>query len=186
MELMNAIYTRRSVRNYKNEPVPREMVNKLLEAATMAPSGSNGQPWSFVVIQDTKFLKDYSERSKALLLNLMKNRPDPHDYKEVLTNPDFNLFYNAGTLIIIYGDLTKATAAIDCCLSAQNLMLAAHDLGLGTCWIGFSTVLFDSADLKQELKIPATYKAVASIIVGYPEGAPGNFSRNEPQVLAWK
>jgi nitroreductase len=186
METMDAIYTRRSIRNYKNELVPKEMIAQLLEAATMAPSGSNSQPWRFVVIQDRAALKNYSSRAKELWLQRMQGRPDPQDYKKLLANPDFHLFYNAGTLVIIYGDSAMPTASLDCSLAAQNLMLAAHAQGLGTCWIGFSTAFFNSKDFKRELGISETYEAVAPVIVGYPEGVHGNFSRNAPQILAWK
>ena len=185
MDLMNALATRRSIRNYQSDPVPRELVAKLLEAATLAPSGSNSQPWSFVVIQDAGLLKSYSDRAKALLLNNMSNKPDPHNYKALLVNPDFNIFYNAGTLVIIYGN-DQPTAYGDCCLAAQNLMPAAHDNGLGTCWIGFSTGLFDYPALKTELGIPQNLSAVAPIMVGYPEVIPEGYTRNSPQVLVWK
>jgi nitroreductase len=186
MDVMNAIYTRRSIRNYKNEPVSKEMVNKLLEAATMAPSGSNMQPWVFVVIQDVKTLQSYSDRAKALCLHWINDKPDPHDYKKIFTNPEFNLFYNAGTLVIIYRNTGITTGFGDCCLAAQNLMLAAHAHELGACWIGFSVALFDSMDFKKELGIPLTYQAVAPIIVGYPEASTVDFSRNPPSILAWK
>lgn len=186
MEVMDAIYTRRSVRNYKEEAVSREMVNQLLEAATMAPSASNTQPWAFVVIQDKVALKKYSDQAKNLWLKMMQDRPDPQDYKKLLSDPNFNLFYNAGTLVIIYGDPGKFAATINCCLAAQNFMLAAHAHGLGTCWIGFSMAFFNDAAFKQELGIPATYETVAPVILGYPEGASGNFSRTPPQIIAWK
>jgi nitroreductase len=185
MDLIDALYTRRSIRKYKSDPVSKEMITQLLEAATLAPSGSNSQPWSFVVIQDIELLKSYSDRAKTLSLKWLNDKPDPNNYKTLLANPDFNIFYNAGTLVIIYGD-EKATAYGDCCLAAQNLMLAAHANGLGTCWIGFSSSLFDDLDFKTELGIPQTLTAVAQLIVGYPEFTPSSYTRNPPQILAWK
>ncbi|HBE77830.1 MAG TPA: nitroreductase family protein [Firmicutes bacterium] len=185
MDLMKALYTRRSIRKYKNDPVPKNMIEQLLEAATMAPSASNSQSWSFVVIQDVKLLKEYSDRAKALFLSLTKDKPDPHNYLKILSDPDFNIFYNAGTLIIIYGS-DQLTAYGDCCLAAQNLMLAAHTMELGTCWIGFSVALLDQADFKAELGIPQNLTAVAPLIVGYPDFIPSGFSRNPAQVMIWK
>ena len=185
MDLMNALYTRRSIRKYKSVPVPKELIAKLLEAATLAPSASNSQPWSFVVIQDVELLKSYSDRAKALFLNLISDKLDPHNYKALLSNPDFNIFYNAGTLVIIYGS-NQPTAYSDCSLAAQNLMLAAHVNGLGTCWIGFSSSLFNDPSFKTELGIPQNLSAVAPIIVGYPEVIPEGFTRNSPEVLVWK
>jgi nitroreductase len=187
LEILEAITTRRSIRSYNNEAVSRDVVEKLLEAAVMAPSGSNLQPWAFVVLQDKAVLKKYSDQAKTLWLERLKDRPDPQNYKELLSNRDFNLFYNAGTLIIIYGESANYTHMIDCTLAAQNMMLAAHAQGLGTCWIGFSTAFFNSNVIKQELGVPATFEAVAPVIVGYPaEGARRDPSRKPAPVLAWK
>ena len=80
----------------------------------------------------------------------------------------------------------QATAYGDCCLAAQNLMLAAHAQGLGTCWIGFSSALFNDLDFQTELGIPQTLTAVSPLIVGYPEVIPEGYTRNPPQVLVWK
>jgi nitroreductase len=184
MDLKQAIYTRRSIRKYKNEPVSKEMIAKLLEAATLAPSASNSQPWSFVVIQDSELLKTCSDRAKSFCLKRMQAQPDPHNYRALLSNPDFNIFYDAGTLVIIYGN-KQTTAYGDCCLAAQNLMLAAHAAGLGTCWIGFSSALFDDPDFKAELGIPRDLTAVAPIIVGYPEFTPSEYTRNPPKIIEY-
>ncbi len=185
MELIQALYSRRSIRKYKNDPVPRELVKRLLEAAVMAPSGSNSQPWSFVVIQDKTQLKNFSDRAKVMFIDLMSKYPDPHDYKKLLSDPDFNIFYNAGTLIIIYGDQSP-NAYGDCSLAAQNLMLAAHGLGLGSCWIGFSHALVNSPQFKQELGIPESLTAVAPLIIGYSDVVPERYTRKEPELLVWK
>lgn len=185
MELMQAIYSRRSIRRYKSQPVPRELVQQLLAAAVMAPSGSNAQPWSFVIIQDKELLKKYSDRAKVLALEQMRKGTDPYGYQKLLSDPDFNIFYNAGTLIIIYGDQSP-TAYVDCSLAAQNLMLAAHGLGLGSCWIGFSSALCNSPEFKEELWIPENLTAVAPLIIGYPDAIPHEFNRKEPQILVWK
>lgn len=186
MELQNIISNRRSIRKYKNQPVAKDIIDNLLEAAIWAPSAFNSQPWSFVIIQDPAVLTDYSERAKPYLIKLLEGKSDLHGYKKMLSNPDFNIFYNASTLIIIYATTDNYFAAGDCCLAAQNLMLSAHDLGLGSCWIGFSTPFFNSSELKKELDIPAEYTAVAPLIVGYPEFIPSKRSRKPPEILLWK
>lgn len=186
MELMEAISTRRSIRKYRTDPVPREIIEKLLFEATLAPSGSNLQPWSFVVIQNKKLLKNYSDRAKELFINALTGRPDPQNYRKMLSNPDFNIFYNAGTLIGIYGNNQIPSAKEDCCLAAQNLMLSAHAIGLGTCWIGFSQLLLDDPEIKAELGIAKEYTLVAPLILGYPETVPQGYSRKPPQILVWK
>lgn len=186
MDVMEALYTRRSIRKYRNEPVSREQLLKLLEAATLAPSGSNLQPWSFAVIQDSGLLQSYSDRAKTIFLNWMADKPDPQNYKTLLAKADFNIFYNAGTLVIIYAAPGNPMAYGDCAMAAQNLMLAAHAAGLGSCWIGFAMGLFDSAEFKRELGIPETHKAVAPLILGCPETVSSGYSRKPPEVLAWK
>ena len=186
MDLIQGIYSRRSIRKYENEAVSKETVNKLIEAATMAPSASNSQPWSFVVIQDVDLLKKYSDRSKNFFLKMMAESNDTAGYKAMLANPDFNIFYNAGTLITIYATDDGRFAAGDCSLAAQNLMLAAHAEGLGTCWIGFSIPFLDSAEAKLELGVPETYRVVAALIVGRPSVIPSGFSRKPAEILAWK
>ena len=186
MNIMEAIYGRRSVRNYQEEAVPKEVLNKLLEAAVMAPSASNAQPWAFAVFQDRDLLKNFSDRAKSYFLDFMKDKPDPHGYQAKLSNPRYNMFYNANTLVIIYAISDKHPAVGDCCLAAQNLMLAAHAQELGTCWIGFATPFLDSAEFKEEMNIPQAYKAVAPIIAGYPQKYSSSFSRKPAQVLAWK
>jgi nitroreductase len=187
MDVIECIYNRRSIRKFKPEPVPAEIINKLLETATLAPSSSNSQPWSFVVIQDIDLLKNFSDRSKSIYLEKMKdNTSDPYGYKARLSKPDFNIFYNAGTLIVIYANSKSKLALGDCCLAAQNLMIAANSLGLGSCWIGFAEPLLDSTDFKVELGIPQTAYAVAPIILGYPAITPSSYSRKPPEILLWK
>lgn len=183
MDLMEGIYSRRSIRGYQEEPLTKEVINKLLEAATLAPSASNGQPWSFAVIRGSGAIKGYSDRAKAYLLEIMGDK-DPRGYRNALLNPDFNIFYNTGTLIIIYAK--HQGGAGDCCLAAQNLMLAAHAAGLGTCWIGMGTPFMDTKEFKSEMGIPLEYKAVAPLAAGIPAESRSGYVRNQPEIVAWK
>lgn len=186
MELMDAIYTRRSIRKYKEDQVPEELINKLLEAAIQAPSATNSQPWVFAVIQDKELLKNYSDRAKALLLSFTENNPNLERYRAALSKPEFNIFYNANTFLIIYSTAKGSHSEGDCCLAAQNLMLTAHAHGLGTCWIGFSLPFLNTKEAKDELGIPENYTAVAPLVLGYPEVMPSATVRTSPQVIAWK
>lgn len=183
MDLMEGIYSRRSIRSFTEELVSKEMIDKLLEAATLAPSASNGQPWAFAVVEGSQIIKGYSDRSKAHLLEVMGDE-DPRGYKKALSNPGFNIFYDAGTLIIIYSKHKGGFG--DCCLAAQNLMLAAHAAGMGTCWIGLSTDFFDTEEFKSEMGIPLEYKAVAPLAVGYPGESRSGYLRKPPEIVVWK
>ena len=186
METVEAIKTRRSIRKYKSDSISEQTVKELLELAAWAPSGLNSQPWSFVVIEDQEYLKSFSDQSKALLLEKMDMLPALEQYRSVLGNPNFNIFYEAPVLVLIYGEKTFFTYVNDCSMAAQNLMLAAHDRGIGSCWIGFATVVGNSPEMKKELKVPDEYELVAPIILGYPDGSSGKGSRKEINIINWK
>jgi nitroreductase len=181
MDLLDALYSRRSVRQYSEKEVERPLLEKLLDAAVQAPSASNSQPWCFGVIKDFNRLKGYSDKAKSHVLSMLD--PNLEHYRAMLSNPDFNIFYNAKTLIVIYAKPIGPHAEGDCCLAAQNLMLAAHDNGLGSCWIGFAVPLFNLPEIKAELKVPAEYVAVAPLIIGYPASKLLQMKKNKPEIL---
>lgn len=183
MELMEAIGKRRSIRAYKPDAVSREAIDRLLDAAVQAPSAMNTQPWVFGVIQDSSTLQKYSERTKAFLLGKIAEWPWIERYREYFEDPDYSIFYNAPTLVVIYAKAISPIAQIDCTLAAENLMLAATDMGLGTCWIGFATEVLNSPEAKKELGVPEEYTVIAPIIVGYPDGPPPEREKNPPEVI---
>src|SRR5690242_8219913 len=131
MELYEAIYSRRAVRAYGADPVNEQTLRKLIAAATQAPSAMNEQPWAFTVVRDRNLLAQISSRSKAHLL-LAEVRQQ--HLREVLSHSDFDIFYQAPVLIAICSTSNDEWAVVNCALAAQNLMLAAHAEGLGTCW----------------------------------------------------
>ena len=183
MELMEAIRTRRSVRKYTDQKVDNSTIEQLLDAAAQAPSASNSQPWAFAVIQDETWLEAFSIRAKNHLLSMVDQDPAIAHYQAMLSNKDFNIFYNAKTLIVIYAKPFNPYSYGDCCLAAQNLMLAAHDMGLGTCWIGFAHGLLDTPEVKAEFNIPTEYIVAAPLILGYPDGKQPQLSKKPPEIL---
>jgi nitroreductase len=187
MELMEAIRTRRSVRSYEAKPVEKATLERLLEAAVQAPSASNTQPWAFGVIQGAERLKTLSDRAKALLLEQTKGNESAASLRARLSDPSFSIYYGAPALVCIYTKSTGGHAKTDCAMAAQNLMLAAHAHGLGTCWIGLGQLLFESAEMKKELGVPAEYVPVGQLIVGHPEGSlPAPTDRKTPEVIFWE
>lgn len=136
--VMEAIYQRRAVRSYTGQPVEPAVIDLLLNAAVQAPSAVNQQPWAFAVVQDKAVLRRYSDRAKAVFLDHAAGDPGQARFLETLSNPDYNIFYDAGTLVVICGGPGVLSTAEDCCLAGENLMLAACALGLGTCPIGFA------------------------------------------------
>jgi nitroreductase len=186
MDLMEIIQQRRAVRDYTERPVTRETVMSLLKAAVLAPSAVNLQPWVFAVIQDMNLLRRYSDRTKSLQLESGDLHLKAPEFRKMLSDPAFNIFYNAGTLILICAKPLGQHPDWDCCLAGENLMLAAHGMGLGTCPIGFAWPLFAKPDVKAELQIPADYNPILPIIVGYPTGASHPVTRKDPEISCWR
>ncbi len=188
---MDAIYQRRSVRAYSDREVGEPVLRELLDAAVQAPTAMHLEPWAFAVIQDKAVLKRYSDRAKSILrapggaVGWGSIGSAPGDHPALLDDPAFNIFYDAGTLIVVCRRHKGYFSDADCWLAAENLMLAAAHKGLGTCCIGFAVSVLNKAAAKRELGIPAEGAAVAPILVGYARGAVPPVSRKAPRVLAW-
>ena len=196
ISVLDAIRARRSIRSFAADPVDAVNVHALLDAAVHAPTAMHAEPWLFAVIQDRAALKRYSDCAKSLLLNgtvhhdlhaLSPTSPSS-GFLRAVSEPAFNIFYDAGTLILICGRSTNAFVAADCWLAAQNLMLAAPALGLGTCCIGSALAAVNTPAIKDDLGIPSDVTVFAAIIVGVPAGpAPtASAGRKEPLILSWK
>lgn len=183
MDLDLAIYSRRSVREYTDQKVDRRTLQKLIAAATQAPSAVNEQPWSFSVVLDRALLARISQSAKAHVLRDPPRGLPSHHLEEMLENPKFDIFYGAPALIVISSVTQGPWAVENCSLAAENLMLAACGAGLGTCWIGFAQAWLTTADGKAALGLPAASLPVAPIIVGHPGSAPPLAPRNEPRIL---
>jgi nitroreductase len=153
MDTINTILNRRSIRKYKDKKIPAEIINNLLKAAMYAPSAFNMQPWEFIVIDD-----------KAVFENIITAVP----YTEMIRE--------ASHVIIVCGnfDMEKNNDFIlqDCSASAQNILLAAHALGIGTCWIASSGINETVDALKKLFILPVNILPVAVISLGYPDETP--------------
>jgi nitroreductase len=184
--LTDAIFHRRAVRHYDAREVAAETVRKLLLAAAQAPSAMNQQPWVFAVFHGRKRLLDYSERAKSHLVATYPPTFELHSRTELYEDASYDLFHGANTLIVIYAAAGRLNPNEDCCLAAENLMLAAYGMGLGTCPIGFARPWLDLTGTKRELDVPEHYHAVFPLVVGYPAGETEPTSRNAPNVVSWK
>ena len=186
MDLMTAITSLRSVRQYAPTAISRTALEELLAVAVHAPSAMNAQPWAFGVVTGAEGLRACSARAKAHLLTLIDDASPLVRYRENLADPAFNIFYDAPALVLIYATAGGPYAEGDCCMAAQTLMLAAHDQGFGTCWIGFAQPFFDLPATKTERGVPDTWRLVAPSIVGVPAAATPAVDRRPPQVAFWK
>jgi nitroreductase len=193
LSALDAIFTRRSVRAYERRKIDDATVRSLLDAAVQAPTAVHMEPWAFVVIQDEAMLRRYSDLAKAGWIaeaakyRLLHHEPAPGSgFAERLTDPQFSVFYDAGTLIVICAKPMGPFVAADCWLAAENLMLAASALGLGTCCIGSAVAALNAPDVKAELHIPDDVTVVVPIVVGVPAGGGTDVPRKEPEILFWK
>lgn len=152
MDVMEAIRTRRSIRAYKPDPVPEDLLLQVLEAARLAPSAGNRQPWLFVVVRDPAVKERLREAYGA------------------------EWFFEAPVAICACcsGECAwtradgKCYADVDVTIAMDHLILAAWELGLGTCWIG----AFDAAKVTEVLGLPDGYAPVAMTPLGYPAQQP--------------
>ena len=194
-ETEKVIYKRRSNRLYhQKKQVPPELVHRVLEAGRFAPSAGNTLPYKYIVIQDRalidemtreivpilrRFNKIYLGRrlwNKILVWILAQVAPEGMDQRihagiyTVANLPGREVFHHAPTVILIAGDKRGASDyRVDCAITAQNMMLTAHALGLASCFIGYSTALNFNGKMKKKLNIRWPYKIVTSIILGYPK-----------------
>ncbi len=182
MELMDAIRRRRAVREFTGDPVSRAVIERLTGAAILAPSAFNAQPWSFAALTDSKRIDSYGERARLWSLENLAETGFGEGAREYLEQPDFNIFYHAPALLIVMAQSPDAQAAEDCCLAAQNLMLAARDEGIGSCWIGFGRPWLNLPSTKKELALPHNCHVVAPIVLGYPKSWPESHGRKPPEI----
>lgn len=144
MQVFEAIEKRKSIRSYKPTPVTKETLKKVLEAARQAPSAGNIQPWRFIVVLD------------------------PKKRKKIAKGCRYGHFLDESPVVIVGCGDQKASPrwhAMDTCIAMQNLVLAATEEGLGTCWIGY----FNEKTIREILKIPKRLNIVALLALGYPK-----------------
>jgi nitroreductase len=158
MELSKVIENRRSIRNYKSTPVPKEKIDKILESARIAPSASNRQPWHFIVVQDKDAIKklaksDWAADAPLMIVGLADTEGSP------------NWCLN------------------DLGIAIEHMVLTASDLGLGTCWMGQT----GREDLIRELlDVPEKFRPVALLTVGESDESPKAKPRKSiDEIVSW-
>lgn len=182
MEVNDAIFGRRSVREYTLQEVDEPAIRGLIEAAVHAPNAVNQQPWMFTVVRDKAVLDRLSSAAKSHMLATIIPGAHSDHFRSLLSDPNFHIFYHAPVLVLISAAAQGPWIVEDCALAAENLMLAAHGVGLGTCWIGFAQSFLNTADGKSLLDLPAASVPVAPIIVGHPKAVPFDVPRKTPDV----
>jgi nitroreductase len=184
MELFDVIRRRRAVRDFTDTRIERSTAQNLIDAAILAPSAMNLQPWAFAVLLDPERIDGYATRARTWLFeNLSQTSQDP-SLRAVLEDSQHVLFYHAPALVLVLATSSESQAREDCCLAAENFMLAARAQGLGSCWIGLARPWLELPSIKTELKIPEHYHVVAPIVLGHPKAWPEARGRNAA-VINW-
>lgn len=159
MSILEVIRQRKSIRRYKPDPFPDDVLNRVLEAARLAPSGKNLQPWRFIVVKN-------------------------QERKEQLARASVGQYFMAGAPVIIvacgnpencYTKLGRYMKSwpVDVTIALEHLILQAHEEGLGTCWIG----AFEEGEVKSILGVPEDWKVLALTPLGYPAESPADRGR---------
>ena len=154
-EVLKAMCERRSVRSYKSDPVPQELIKQVVRAGTYAATGLNRQ--SPIILAVTN--KEMRDKLSKMNADIMCSDKDP--------------FYGAPVVLVVLADKSVPTYVYDGSLVMGNMMLAAHTLGLGSCWIHRAKQEFDSMEGKAilaQLGITGDYEGIGHCIIGYPEG----------------
>lgn len=156
MDVLKAVKGRRSIRAFKSDDVSPEIVEKLLNAASWAPSAGNIQPWEFIVVRKPEI--------KSALAEAALNQASIEEAPVVIV-----VCANESRSAQRYGDRGKTLYCLqDTAAATQNILLTAYSLGLGTCWIG----AFTEEEARKILRIPEGIRPVAIVPIGYPAEAP--------------
>jgi len=168
--VIEAILSRRSIRKYRTEAISEDDLKQIIEAAQYAPSGMNAQSWHFSVIQN----REKIEALEAIVYQALQGSEDPY-LKKMGELKEFHYFYEAPVLIVISNAANSISMSpvSDAALAAGNMMLAAHALGLGSCWVHILTRLRDEPEVKAALKslgVPQGYVVCSALTLGHPDG----------------
>ncbi|HQI01249.1 MAG TPA: nitroreductase family protein [Deltaproteobacteria bacterium] len=212
-ETEKVIFSRRSVRLYRKEQVPEFMIRRILEAGRFAPSAGNAQPWKFIVLRDPEIIGgitdtvvgtcrmfsnmlDYRREGFSwlrplakLMIRLRHNElhPMPFTAVSLMAEGKLTLWHGAPTVIVILKDVRGVSSPdLDCGIAGQRMVIAAHSMGLGTCWVGFAKLALDlNPTWKKKLGISFPYKFANSLAIGWPQGNPDGMVARQTHAVEW-
>ena len=159
MEALEAIRKRRSVRNYTGDPIPREDLEKIVDAARLAPSGYNRQPWEFIVVIDQSVIDKLKIAARWM--------------------------ENAGAIIAVVMETSSKFWLEDGSAAIENILIASTALGYGSCWLQGSTEPREE-ELKEHLGIPDDKKLLTLVPIGVPSEWPSKEKKPLSEVLHWE
>lgn len=167
-EAYKNLIERRSIRKYNNTKVSHDLIEQIVRAGQFAPSGMNRQIYAFVVVEDEELVARLSKMNA----DAMNSSSDP--------------FYGAKSLIIVFADTNAPTYLYDGALAMGNLMNAANELGVDSCWIHRAKEVFETPEGKEMKKtwgLPESYEGIGHCILGYREEEPGERAQRTSKVI---
>jgi len=193
--VIEAINNRMSIRSYKPKPIPRDIINTIIEAGNQAPSSGREeegsmeflfQPWRFVVVEDPEFKQTLVQTTLPFWKNMIESLKEIHPeiYEivmmqyEAMPEPKDMVYYSAPVILFVIG---PAGDKVSCALACENIMIAATSLGLGSCYVGFGAMVTGNADVVQALELKDDERIYGPIVLGYPKDEPSALDSIRPK-----
>ena len=193
--VIEAINNRMSIRAYKPKPIPKDIINTIIEAGNQAPSrgrqkkGSKEflfQPWRFVVVEDPEFKQKLVQTTLPIWKKSTESMKETHPevYEQVMMQyeampePKDLVYYSAPVILFVIG---LSGYDVSCALACENIMVAATSLGLGSCYVGFGAMVKGNADVVQALELTDDERIFGPILLGYPKEEPSALASIRPK-----
>ena len=180
--VIEAINNRRSTRSYEQKPIPKDILNKIIEAGNQAPftSITRSQPWRFVIVEDREFKQKLFQTAFPFWKNTMdgmkENAPELYEMAtclyDAMDHPKDVIYYNAPVIIFVLGP--AAGGAVSCALACENMMIAATSFGLGSCYTGFGAMVKGNPEIVEALELNENEQIYGPILIGYPKNYPSS------------
>src|SRR3989338_10111667 len=161
-----------------NDTIKKENINEIIECGLMAPNARHLQPWKFIAVTNKGLIKEIGRR----IQNKVIDNPRYYFVKERAKTKEDAIFYSAPLVVFILGNKEDRWSPLDCSFAAENMMLAAKSLGLGSCPIGMARFIQEEKDLIERLGFPENYELIITLVFGYPDEKPEPKPRNKDAV----
>jgi nitroreductase len=176
---IDAIAGRRSVRAYKKDPIPSDIIEMIIEAGNQAPCTYPFQPWRFVVAEDPQFREKLIQTTYPIWKQAMeglRQSPEMLEYMDkadalydAMDEPKDLVYYNAPVVLFVIGPENNT---VDCAMACENIMIAATSLGLGSCYVGFGSMVTGNPEIVEELELKDDERIFGPILLGYTKDLP--------------
>ncbi len=201
--VIEAIHNRMSIRSYRPDPIPRDIITAIIEAGNEAPSRGRQekgsaeflfQPWRFVVAEDPEFRKKLVQTTLPFWKNMTESmkKTHPEIYEQVMSQyeampePKDMVYYSAPVILFVIGPVGFE---VSCALACENIMIAATSFGLGSCYVGFGAMVTGNAEVVQALELKDKERIYGPILLGYSKEEPSTLASIRPKkkdpVIKW-